>query len=277
MFPRQLTLPICDIFISSGVFTEYTPLLLSKTIAINFMTTFFRVRGLSLYLFTVSVLFLPAFGQASITLGSTRLVYHEADDSIALQLNNYDNLPYLLQSWVALTPDNLTSAQAASQNVPFIVTPPLFRMNGGDKNQLNIVKTSVSLPNDRESIFYLNIKAIPGRPDKAGNSLMIAVKSTLKLFYRPTSLSDEGVEKAWSQLTFVQNGGKLTISNPSPYFITFYSLTADDAQVKVGKNAMIPPFSQQTYALVAHHVSKVSWQTIGDLAGISKTYTQELP
>lgn len=241
------------------------------------MITFSKILALPRHLFTLSILFIPMLGQASVTLGSTRLVYHESDDSITLQLNNYDNQPYLLQSWVALTPDNLSSTQTANQNVPFIVTPPLFRMNGGDKNELNIVKTSVSLPSDRESIFYLNVKAIPGHSDKAGNSLMIAVKSTLKLFYRPASLSDEGVEAAWGQLAFVQNSGQLTVSNPSPYFITFYSLTANDAPIKVGKNAMIPPFAHQTYALTAHHVSNVSWQTIGDLAQVSKTYTQALP
>lgn len=228
-------------------------------------------------LFCFTCLMLPLQSQASVTLGKTRLVYHESDDSIALQLNNYDKIPYLLQSWVALTPDNLSSTQAVKQDVPFIVTPPLFRMNGGDKNELNIVKTSTLLPQDRESVFYLNVKAIPGRADKESSSLMIAVKSTLKLFYRPSTLSDERVAEAWGQLTFGQNGGELTVSNPSPYFITLYSLTVNDAAVKVEKNAMIPPFAHQAYALPAHHMSKVSWQTIGDLAQVSKTYTRELP
>lgn len=246
-------------------------------IVMTHMIKLARKTALFAALFCFACLMLPSQSQASVTLGSTRLVYHESDDSIALQLNNYDELPYLLQSWVALTPDNFSSTQAANQNVPFIVTPPLFRMNGGDKNVLNIVKTSASLPKDRESIFYLNVKAIPGRTDKESSSLMIAVKSTLKLFYRPSTLSDEQVAEAWDRLTFVQNGEELTVSNPSPYFITLYSLTANDAPVKVGKNAMIPPFAHQAYALPSHHVSKVSWQTIGDLAQVSKIYTRELP
>jgi len=70
-------------------------------------------------------------------------------------------------------------------------------MNGGDRNELNIVKTTASLPKDRESIFYLNVKAIPGRPDKAGNSLMIAVKSSSSCFIASPLCLMECLKAMW--------------------------------------------------------------------------------
>lgn len=58
----------------------------------------------------------------------------------------------LIQSWVDDLADNNKS--------PFIVTPPLFRLDAGDSNDLRVLLTSAQLPNDRESLFTLNIKVI---------------------------------------------------------------------------------------------------------------------
>ena len=133
------------------------------------------------------------------------------------------------------------------------------------------------MPEDRESVFYLNIKAIPGRASDAKNNLLIAVKSTLKLFYRPSFLTDDKVEKAWEQLKITQSNGELIVSNHSPCFITFYSLSADGTPVVVKDHEMIPPFGQQHYSVSARSIHKVSWQVIGDQAQISQMYTGTVP
>jgi P pilus assembly chaperone PapD len=215
--------------------------------------------------------------EASVSLASTRLVYHESDDGISLNLSNGETLPYLVQSWLALTPDNQKTAPQVNKAVPFIVTPPLFKMNGKDKNVLNILKTSTSLPEDRESVYYLNVKAIPGRAEKTRSNLSIAIKSTLKLFYRPNSLTDEQEEAAWGQLTFMQNNGQLIVKNPSPFFITFYSLNADDKNINLASNAMLSPFATQRYLLPAGRIRSVRWKVIGDFAQVSDEKSRMLP
>ena len=55
-----------------------------------------------------------------------------------------------------------------------------------DKNLERIVMTG-SLPQGQESLFWLNIKAIPSA-SKQMNSLQIAVKTRIKLIYRPEAL-----------------------------------------------------------------------------------------
>ncbi|SUH11200.1 fimbrial chaperone protein BcfB [Salmonella enterica subsp. enterica] len=49
-----------------------------------------------------------------------------------------------------------------------------------------------SLPTDRESVFYLNSKAIPSvdKNKLTGNSLQIATQSVIKLFIRPKNLAE---------------------------------------------------------------------------------------
>ena len=55
--------------------------------------------------------------------------------------------PYLLQSWV----DNIDGKSRA----PFIITPPLFRLEAGDDSSLRIIKTADNLPENKESLFTL--------------------------------------------------------------------------------------------------------------------------
>jgi P pilus assembly chaperone PapD len=52
------------------------------------------------------------------------------------------------------------------------------------------VRTGGSLPEDRESVFWLNVKSIPATDDSVphNNVLQVVVKSRLKLFYRPAGL-----------------------------------------------------------------------------------------
>jgi P pilus assembly chaperone PapD len=70
-----------------------------------------------------------------------------------------------------------------------VVLPPLQRINGGQKGVARVTKTDGinQLPQDRESLFYLSVREIPPKPDKA-NVLQLTMQSRIKLFFRPTPL-----------------------------------------------------------------------------------------
>lgn len=104
--------------------------------------------------FILSLLFCPFLASAAgVAIAGTRVIYneqsHEADIAVE-NTNSHD--PVLIQSWVDDLADNNKS--------PFIVTPPLFRLDAGDSNDLRILLTSPQMPHDRESLFTLNIKVI---------------------------------------------------------------------------------------------------------------------
>lgn len=71
-------------------------------------------------------------GQAlagGIVLQRTRVIYDASRKEAALPVANKGaETPYLLQSWV----DNI--------DAPFIITPPLFRLEAGDDSSLRIIK-----------------------------------------------------------------------------------------------------------------------------------------
>ncbi len=54
---------------------------------------------------------------------------------------------------------------------------------------LRIVRAGGNLPEDRESVYYVNVKAIPPAPaEESANTLQLAIKTRMKLFYRPAGL-----------------------------------------------------------------------------------------
>ncbi|MER2299769.1 MAG: molecular chaperone, partial [Pseudomonas sp.] len=94
---------------------------------------------------------------AGVNVGATRVIYQGKDKEANLSVTNTvdDRIPYLIQSWVS----EYGTDEATEK---FIVTPPLFRLDPGSQNMLRIMAVQTKqLPTDRESLFAVNVKAIP--------------------------------------------------------------------------------------------------------------------
>lgn len=73
-----------------------------------------------LFFFTLSV---SAVVQGSVVIMGTRVVYPATQKSISIRLNNDNESPALVQSWLD---DGDAAAPPESVHVPFIITPPYF-------------------------------------------------------------------------------------------------------------------------------------------------------
>ncbi|AJR00387.1 fimbria/pilus periplasmic chaperone [Hafnia alvei] len=200
---------------------------------------------------------MPAAFAGGIALGSTRVIYPASAKQVSLAITNSDSKNvFLIQSWVA-TADG-------SKSTDFIITPPLFVMKPGNENTLRIMYVgNKPLPADRETVYYLNSKAIPSSaPSAPGqNTLQIATQSVIKLFVRPAGLptkSDEALKTVRCQFS----GTDLSVSNPSPYYVTLVNF---DIAGQHQPNTMIAPMSSSKVAVPANHGSNVvSFQTVND-------------
>jgi fimbrial chaperone protein len=96
-------------------------------------------------------------------------------------------------------------------DAPFIVTPPVFRINPKAGQTVRLVFTGKDLPQDRESVFYLNTLEIPSLNSAyAGqNQMLVMLRNRLKVFYRPPGI-EGSARKAPKQLSFhlESEGGK---------------------------------------------------------------------
>ena len=148
----------------------------------------------------------------------------------------------------------------------FITTPPLFKLNSQAQNSVRVMLSGDTLPTDRESVYWLNIKAIPSSSPDAKNELLIAVKSKMKLFYRPAGLKGDP-SLAYQQLTFSSVGGKLSVHNPSPYSVSLYDIKVNGKQL--AKPPMVLPFQTVSLPQSAITGGEVSWRAINDFGGIT--------
>jgi len=175
--------------------------------------------------------------QANVLIGGTRVVFPAKGGEVTVRLTNDNDHPVLVESWIDRGDMHSTPE---SVEVPFLITPPLFRMEAKKEQSLRIVYTHEQLPADRETLFWLNVLEVPPKPTgpqaEGQNFLQLALRSRLKLFYRPAGLQGDPL-KAPGELTWkVVADGKgyaLEAHNPTPYYVTISELSLATA----GKNA----------------------------------------
>ncbi|HEA3131733.1 TPA: fimbria/pilus periplasmic chaperone [Aeromonas hydrophila] len=187
---------------------------------------------------------LAPVAQAAIALDRTRLVFPGNERSVSLTVRNQNpELPYLAQGWL----ENEQGVKLEAQG-PFIVLPPLQRVEPKGQTQVKIqaMPGASLLPQDRESLFYFNVREIPPQSDKP-NVLQIALQTRIKMFYRPASLAETAAQQQnvpyQEQLTLTKVGDSYTVNNPTPYFVTLIGASAKSGGevVKGFEPLMVPP------------------------------------
>lgn len=206
-------------------------------------------------------LLLPC-AQAALTVNVTRVVFDSDKRSKSVVIGNPSPRPYAVQSWINTSTDDTTTP------VPLAPSPGLFRLDPGKEQMLQINRLPNDLPQDRESLFYLNVQEIPQIEDNQANALTIAVRTRLKVFYRPSQFKQAPEsrldELKWS-VRSSNDGVQLVVDNPTPYHYTFGRLEVRDAgkTESVQASQMAMPLSQQVYSL----------NTIKSASGLTLTFT----
>lgn len=218
------------------------------------------------YIVMFVIILLTTSAQAGVVIGGTRVIYPEDKKAISLTvMNSNTSGVYLVQSWVE--PD------VPGKPAPFIISPPLFRIGSGEENMLRVVFVGGVLPQDRESVFWLNVKSIPAVEDNAlsDNALQMVVKSRIKLFYRPVGLPGTP-ETCWQNLQVSHEGDRLIIKNPGAYYVSLHSLLVDGKEYD--DVSMIPPKGQ--VVLTVKQASRLVWRAINDYGGIAPDVHRQL-
>lgn len=191
--------------------------------------------------------------RAGIMPAGTRVIYLEGHREVTLMLANTNKYPVIVQSWV----DNGEGDPEFNQ-APFIVLPAVFRLSAGERQGLRIIYNQDPLPQDRESVFWLNLYEIPPLTDKQSQNsrLTLAMNTQLKLFWRPKGISIN-LKEAVNQLAFrlVRDGAGWSVecNNPTPLNISFTSMAvlndSDEKPTGSQTDMMTRAFSKRYYPL----------------------------
>lgn len=180
----------------------------------------------------LTVATLPAWG--GVYIYGTRVIYPAAQKEVTVQLMNQGDRSALVQAWID---DGDTQTPPEKLQVPFLLTPPVVKIKGNTGQQLKIKVTKANLPQDRESLFYLNVLDIPPNETSGGenNTLKFALQNRIKLIYRPGSVKSVNKE-TFSSLHIKRANNGLTVENESANWLT---ITEIKGTSKINKETLV--------------------------------------
>lgn len=194
---------------------------------------------------------MSASAAASVTLLGSRIIYPAPVSSINIQFKNDDSIPYVIQTW--FDEGDMDAKPQQINRVPFITTPPVFRIQPKSGQVARIVVSQPDkLPQDRESVYWFNMLQIPPASQAAAdkNAMTVMLRNRVKLFYRPAAIGKPGnILSGIKVHTLIdpQKGSGLQIDNAQPWHASFVAISLRIA----GKNyacepVMVAPFSVHT-------------------------------
>lgn len=206
---------------------------------------------------------------ADIVISGTRIIYPETAKDVTVKMENRGNKPLLVQTWLD---DGRDEVNPQELKLPFIVTPPVSRVDAAKGQTVRITWLGQPMPTDRETLYWFNVLEIPPKA-KGGdtqNLLQLAFRTRIKMFFRPKGLTGDASIAA-GQLKWSQSNASLIARNDSPYYVSLAKLDATVGGKKIDiEPHYIAPFASQTYQVkeaTSARISKVTYSTINDFGG----------
>lgn len=212
---------------------------------------------------------------AGIVITGTRVIFPAKQQEVTVKLNNNGSKPSLVQAWVDTGNIELTPANS---DAPFVLYPALSRVDPAKGQSLRLMFTGALLPQDKESVFWLNVLDVPPKPEISAeqNAMQIAFRSRIKIFYRPDGLkgnAEDAIEQLKWQLLPHDNKQQLLLQavNNSAFHVSFVKLAlvmgddyyeSEDGMVAPGQTKQFPLPATFEFAPAAE--LKVAFQAIND-------------
>lgn len=223
---------------------------------INFM--YFFIFGAMLCAFNFQA-------HAAFVLTGTRFIYDEEQKSISFVVTNDANTQYGGQVWI----DNTT--QAADQ-VYMVPAPSFFRVEPEQQQVIRLLKVNEGLPEQRESLFWLNVMELPPKQEVEKGQVAFAMNTKVKLIHRPDALGADR-QGAETQVKIVENNDRLIFENPTPYYFAITSVRVNGKAVSLDDTirpqlGTLAPFTKvDVTALNLPKQGKVTFSALNDWGG----------
>lgn len=209
---------------------------------------------------------------AGISLGGTRVIFAAPNKEASIMVKNQADQDIMIQSWME------AGDKSSTQDVPFAITPSLSRLGGSKQQLLRIFYYGEGLPTDKESVFWLSVQEIPQKA-ASENTLQIAVRQRIKVFYRPLDLKGSA-EEAPKNLKWrlLNQGGKtsLEVSNNSLFHVSFGTvLLHSGAKTYAVSAQMLGPGKTLKFDVkagngeVSNTNAKIEFDSINDYGGLA--------
>jgi P pilus assembly chaperone PapD len=241
-----------------------------------------RPQALLAWLVGAAASLLPVIGQADTVIETTRIIYPEARRDVSFKITNASKTtPSFVQMWLD---DGNANSTPEEISTPFSLTPPIARLKADGSQVVRVVFTGDALPADRESVFWFNMLEVPPK-SKEETRLSFAVRTRIKMFYRPKALKGDPIEwmdKVSWKVVKGEKGWMAEASNPSNFHMSMFSISlgtngkydvvADGGMVNPKDKASFPLTGTEKMDKITHQTLRVEY--VNDYGG---AVTKELP
>lgn len=204
---------------------------------------------------------------AVVNAEKTRVVFNSGSIAESLSLVNSEKEPVVVQVWT----DNGDPTVSPDQvHTPVVINPPVFKMKPGEIRNIRLLLVSAgSLPQDRESVYWLNIYQIPPNTEtqhKGEKKIVLPLKIRMKVFVRPEKIGElleNDAQKLQFSIDRESRNKTLLIQNPTPWHLTLSSLRSGKTALP---GVMVAPFTSERVEIPADKTlaDKVEYDVIND-------------
>lgn len=228
-----------------------------------------------------AALLCSGLAQAGIVIQGSRVVYPAKEREVSIKMTNIGEQPSLVQAWVDKGNEKLTADKADG---PFLITPPITRVEAKKGQTLRLVYTGDDAASKKqETVFWLNVLDVPPMPkDQESNFLQVAVRSRLKIFYRPDGLPGNPTQAAeglsWSVVQAAR-GYAIRVRNNAAFHVSLASIQLIAGgtihSVRREEVDMVAPGASMDFALPTLTAqpaagAKVSYQWVSDYGALAQ-------
>lgn len=206
----------------------------------------------------------------SIKLATNRVIYYSKSSGATLAIVNEHNYPMLVKSQ--------TYKEDKSSAAPFVITPPLFRIDAKQQSKLKIVKVNDNDPEDKETLYWLCVTGVPpkmgdawadgeikkGKNKEAVLNIQVSMRGCIKLISRPSSLNGTPSDYV-NDISWEKGNGEIIAKNNSPFYMNLSGIKLDGKPL--GNIDYIPPFETKKFKTENTNFKSIEWVILADYGG----------
>lgn len=179
----------------------------------------------------------------------SRIIFLGNQQAKSILLANSNDYAIMVQTWI-----DHGEGSPDTDDIPFVSTPTIFRLNPAEIKGVRILYNGDQLPQDRESLFWFNMYEIPPNNEhlQSQNSVLVTMNTQIKLLYRPIGVTMLPAEAIKTVTCHYLQSGTLECTNPSPLYLSVINAQLETAtgnvETRNKQNLMLSPFSKKTYS-----------------------------
>ncbi|HUG24708.1 fimbrial biogenesis chaperone [Piscinibacter sp.] len=210
-----------------------------------------------------------SFAMGGLQPSKPRVIYASTSKEASISFFNRATAPLLVQTWVD---DGDDSVAAARRPAPYLVTPPIFRVEPAAGQVVRLFLATDGFPDDRERVSYLNVlytdpvSSSEETEQAVGGSVRFSIRHRIKIFHRPKSLG-AALSRSGSPLAVRASAGSgpegaVLLVNSGPFYVSLAGklklVSKTDALDLV--DGMIAPFETLTVPVPRRSVDPEGWE-----------------